>query len=136
MRDKERKRYTIRMSPCPVYDIAGMEQWLNDMAAKGLWLCRYTMGLAVFAKREPANLHYQLALLPYEPLMEKGLPAAQDEMIVFCEEYGWQYITKRGRFGIFMTEDEKVVYDAMEEGKMKNCDGRRNQHFEAISYGF
>ncbi|MBQ3509367.1 MAG: DUF2812 domain-containing protein [Peptococcaceae bacterium] len=108
MRDKERKRYTIRMSPCPVYDIAGMEQWLNDMAAKGLWLCRYTMGLAVFAKREPANLHYQLALLPYEPLMEKGLPAAQDEMIVFCEEYGWQYITKRGRFGIFMTEDEKA----------------------------
>ncbi|MBR2627257.1 MAG: DUF2812 domain-containing protein [Peptococcaceae bacterium] len=109
MQEKEQKtRYTIRMSPCPVYDIAGMEQWLNDMAAKGLWLCRYTMGLAVFAKREPANLHYQLALLPYEPLMEKGLPAAQDEMIALCEEYGWQYVTKRGRFGIFMTEDEKA----------------------------
>ena len=105
MQDNKNTKYTIRMSPCPVYDIAGMEAWLESMAQKGLVLCNYIMGLAVFEKREPIRMRYQLALLPYEPLMEKGLPAAQDEMIALCEEYGWQYITKRGRFGIFATED-------------------------------
>ena len=105
MQDNKNTKYTIRMSPCPVYDIAGMEAWLESMAQKGLVLCNYIMGLAVFEKREPSRMRYQLALLPYEPLMEKGLPAAQDEMIALCEEYGWQYITKRGRFGIFATED-------------------------------
>ena len=102
----ENVRHAIRMSPCPVYDISGMECWLEEMARQGLLLCRYSMGLAVFEKREPARVRYQLALLPGEPLMEKGIPTVQDEMIALCEEYGWHYVTKRGRFGIFETEDE------------------------------
>ncbi|MBR5319779.1 MAG: DUF2812 domain-containing protein [Peptococcaceae bacterium] len=102
----ENVRHAIRMSPCPVYDISGMECWLEEMARQGLLLCRYSMGLAVFEKREPARVRYQLALLPGDPLMEKGIPTVQDEMIALCEEYGWHYVTKRGRFGIFETEDE------------------------------
>ena len=105
MPDNKNTKYTIRMSPCPVYDIAGMDSWLESMAHKGLVLCHSVMGLAVFEKREPVHARYQLALLPYEPLMEKGIPTAQGEMIALCEEYGWSYITKRGRFGIFVTED-------------------------------
>ncbi len=130
MQDNKNTKYTIRMSPCPVYDIAGMEAWLESMAQKGLVLCNYIMGLAVFEKREPIRMRYQLALLPYEPLMEKGLPAAQDEMIALCEEYGWQYITKRGRFGIFATEDTsaRMLYSDRELASAEYAELRRSEN--------
>ncbi len=100
-----RESYTIRMSPCSVYDVIGMERWLEEMAQQGLMLENYIMGFAVFKKQQPKTVRYQLALLPYEPLMEQN-PTAQAEMIAICEAYGWHYVTKRDRFGIFVTEDE------------------------------
>ncbi len=132
MREKEKEQktgYTLRMSPCPVYDIAGMESWLTEMAGKGLRLCHYTMGMAVFQKIEPANVRYQMALLPCEPLMEKGIPTAQDEMIALCEEYGWHYVTKRGRFGIFETEDEmaRTLYSDAELASAEYEELRRQE---------
>ena len=130
MQDNKNTKYTIRMSPCPVYDIAGMEAWLEEMAQKGLVLCNYMMGLAVFEKREPVHVRYQMALLPYEPLMEKGIPTAQGEMIALCEEYGWSYITKRGRFGIFATEDTnaRMLYSDKELASAEYAELRRSEN--------
>ena len=130
MQDNKNTKYTIRMSPCPVYDIAGMEAWLEEMAQKGLVLCNYMMGLAVFEKREPVHVRYQMALLPYEPLMEKGIPTAQGEMIALCEEYGWSYITKRGRFGIFVTEDAnaRMLYSDAELESAEYEELRRSEN--------
>ena len=130
MQDNKNTKYTIRMSPCPVYDIAGMEAWLEEMTQKGLELCNYMMGLAVFEKREPVHVRYQMALLPYEPLMEKGIPTAQGEMIALCEEYGWSYITKRGRFGIFVTEDAnaRMLYSDAELESAEYEELRRSEN--------
>ena len=51
-----------RLSPCPSYDIAGMENWLSDMAEKGFFLKHdgFFAGIATFEYKGPQKVKYRL----------------------------------------------------------------------------
>ena len=50
-------KHVHRPVPCPAYDLAAMEAWLEDMARQGLLLSRdgFFLGFADFEKSTPCT---------------------------------------------------------------------------------
>ena len=51
---KQREKLVRKIIPVEIYDMAGLEHWLSDMAAQGLHLVKLTSETALFRRGEPA----------------------------------------------------------------------------------
>lgn len=101
--------YTHRFAPCPVYDLEGMECWLENLAQQGLFLSAsgFIGTYGTFEKREPKSVRYRL-----QPLQKKkyyaddGLPhrAARE----LAEEYGWIFVCTIEDYAIYTCDDPTV----------------------------
>lgn len=92
-----------RFIPVSVYDIVGMESWLSDMAAKGLFLKGFGRFFAHFEKGEPQKLIYRL-----EPA-DKAAKIPNDEILEYYKASGWNYISHINEaFFIYMSTDGEV----------------------------
>ena len=103
---RERKSlvsWTVRFPPCPAYDIEGTESWLQDMAAEGYFLKKFTLGLAVFEKSQPRRVRYRLDAAETAKTIDTTTPPrdVQDSY----EMFGWQFVTRRVEFFIYISED-------------------------------
>lgn len=100
MRREKRRQYCL--FPCPDYDVAGMEGWLEEMAQRGWFLEKdgifAFVGMAAFERGEPRRVRYRLA-----GILKGGGPDTEE--IVLSEKYGWRYVSKRGDFYIYRTDD-------------------------------
>ena len=97
-----------RIPPCPSYDIAGMESWLTELAAEGLFLTAdgFFAGLGFFEYREPKRVKYRLEAAQKGTSMwadNNGDP--EPEQIELGEKYSWEYVAKRKDFYIYRSED-------------------------------
>ena len=95
-------RRCLRPVPCPAYDVEGMESWLSDMSARGLFLTEdgFFAGLGFFRRGKPRRLWYRLEASP-EPL---GLLAdfqPDQEAEDLNRSFGWTYVASRGQFFIY-----------------------------------
>lgn len=100
----------IRLCPCPEYEIEKMQCWLQDMAAQG-WLLTedsFFLGFAVFEKTGPRRLRYRLDAAPKPATLFNGRDEPDDHARALNEEFGWEYVTRRGQFYIYRTEDPNV----------------------------
>ena len=90
-----------RFPPCPLYDVEGMESWLEDLAKQGLILTKTGLfcGFAEFEKLDPKPMRYRLQPLPKKKFMEDRGPA--DASVELAEEYGWDYLCNMGEFAVF-----------------------------------
>ena len=98
--------YAHRFAPCPVYDLEGMEHWLEKLALEGLFLS--TSGFfgtyGTFEKREPKAVRYRMQPLQKKKYYEDdGLPhkAAWE----LAEEYGWSLICVVEDYAIYACDD-------------------------------
>ena len=101
-----------RFPPCPDYDIRGTEHWLEEMAAKGYRLCRgyaFQYGFAYFITEAPRKIRYRLVPIRKIRSTIADPSALQEEpdaeTVKFHADFGWEYVTYRGQFWIFATED-------------------------------
>ena len=101
--------YTHRFAPCPVYDLEGMEHWLEKLALEGLFLS--TSGFfgtyGTFEKREPKAVRYRMQPLQKKKYYEDdGLPhrAARE----LAEEYGWTFLCTIEDYAIYTCDDPTV----------------------------
>lgn len=69
----------IRIPPLSPLDIVGMERWLEQMAAKGLFLRRYRDSFCIFTKGEPKRPRYRLEANPRN-LLEDEAPKDKTEL--------------------------------------------------------
>jgi hypothetical protein len=103
--NREPKR-VWRLPPCPACDVAGTESWLAAMAAQGKFLERdgFFAGVAVFECRAPRSMRYRLTVKERDTgfLDDDGPPEAA---VALHEDFGWQYVARRGDFYIYATED-------------------------------
>ncbi|MBP3701322.1 MAG: DUF2812 domain-containing protein [Lachnospiraceae bacterium] len=98
-----KKQY--RLAPCPYYDVATMEHWLEEEARQGHLLSEdgFFFGVAVFETCAPCQVRYRLE--PKEVLDWSAESLFPDqEARELCEEYGWKYIADRGKFFIYRSE--------------------------------
>ena len=55
-------KYVSRFPPCPLYDVEGIESWLEDLAKQGLILTKAGLfcGFAEFEQTDPKPMRYRL----------------------------------------------------------------------------
>lgn len=100
-------KYTHRIAPCPAYDVAGTEQWLTDMARRGLHLAPdgFALGIVSFERGEPLEVRYRLEAIPKQGFFDDS-DRPDDEAVELAAEYGWDYVGRRGEFFVYRTEGE------------------------------
>lgn len=100
-------KYAYRIPPCSKYDISGMESWLEDMAAQGLFLDRdgVFLGVATFVRKEPAALRFRLEATDTQGGMFSPTHDPDEDVIAFHQDMGWLYRGRFGQFHIYATED-------------------------------
>ncbi len=105
MTDKTKR--TLRLLPCPAYDVEGLESYLAEQAQNGLHLCPDGIwaGFALFSRGCPRRVSYRLEAAPKSTSLwadNGGRP--DDEAIALAEKYGWSYVAKRGSFFVFRSD--------------------------------
>lgn len=99
---------TWRVVPCPMYDIEGLQSWLEDMAAQGWFLVRFHLGctLARFYRDEPETVRYRFSATrqPSGPLdLMPDLPDAEEWQL--SSAAGWHYVAPLNEFFLYRCED-------------------------------
>lgn len=100
--------YRHRLPPCPFYDMASVECWLEDMAGKGLHLdgpSGFFAGLGTFTEGEPAPVRYRLEAVTKKPTIWDDREAPTDAALDLAEEFGWEYVCRWREFDIYRTSD-------------------------------
>lgn len=83
-----------RFIPCSLYCTAKIESWLEEMAAEGLVLYKFsTLDYAVFIKDEPQRISYRFCL--------KGNSKDESEVNKMMHKYGWEKVCEAKNFIIF-----------------------------------
>lgn len=100
-------KYAYRIPPCSKYDIAGMESWLEDMAAKGLYLDRDGMffGFATFVHGQPQQLRFRLEATVNAKGKLSSVTEPEEETVELHRMMGWDYRGRWGQFHIYVTAD-------------------------------
>lgn len=96
-----------RICPCPMFDIAGTQQWLERMSEQGLHInTAFNWRIVGFQKGEPKQVRYRLDAAPDWGLgVERGTPAPEPETSLSYQEMGWEYVSNRNHFHIYASED-------------------------------
>lgn len=102
-------KYVYRLPPCPAYDVAGMESWLNAMARAGLRLDHFSAGLAAFLPGETSSARYRLDVAPPDPALSLKLQEQAEALRTFYAQAGWDYIGKHGDFAVYRTNDPSAA---------------------------
>lgn len=98
---KEQKpRKHCRLSPCPSYDVERIESWLTDMAKDGLHLDSVKIfDCFVFTEGAPQTVRYRLEPKPRKDGQDSERP--QEDIVLLCREYGWEFVAPYGPFYIY-----------------------------------
>lgn len=90
--------------PCSIYDIRGIQEWLDEMARQGLFLKEVNPRFerAEFEVGDPAPVRYRL-----DPVSRKG--KEDDEHVALYAQMGWNYVDRIGRrYCIFSCADPEA----------------------------
>lgn len=75
-----------KLTPVSMYDVHGLEKWLEKLAAQGLFLKKYRPLVCTFLRDEPKHVRYRLEPCRY------GIDGPPDDMLDLYQEYGWQHV--------------------------------------------
>ncbi len=99
-------KHVHRPVPCPHYDVAAMEVWLEAMAGEGLLLARdgFFLGFADFELSKPCAMKYRLqAAKTPKSAFDENHPDEEEQEL--SEAMGWEYVARRGEFHIYRCSD-------------------------------
>lgn len=80
-------KYVRKLNPVQPYDIPGLEHWLEQQAAKGLYLHSHGPNLCSFYRDTPRPTRYRLDYCDTDRA-ENPIP----ELIALYHEMGWDYV--------------------------------------------
>ncbi|RDY26942.1 DUF2812 domain-containing protein [Romboutsia weinsteinii] len=93
------------------------EQWLNEMAAKGMMLKNYTFGTYYFEKDIPGKYIYRIELLENAPNHTESrvyIEFMEDTGVEYISSYmNWVYFRKKsdeGEFDLYSDLDSKIKH--------------------------
>ena len=106
---EQKIKYSYVMVPCSQYNVAGTENWLEDMASKGYVLSKdgFFMGFGIFQKVQPQRLRYRLQAARKSKDAQDNQPG-NEEMEIYSRS-GWEFVTRRKSFNIYCTADPDAV---------------------------
>ena len=95
---KQRETLIRKIIPVELFDMAGLEHWLSDMAAQGLHLVKLNHDTARFRRGEPVSgVRFGLEIT--------GVADIDRERNAAYQEAGWTYVTTlRNLYYVYRTE--------------------------------
>ena len=92
-----------KITPVSLYDVRGVESWLEDLAKKGLFLKWLRPTFSTFERGAPQALRYRAEPLR-QTMADDGPPRA---MLELYQDFGWKFICNTSsELLIFSTGDE------------------------------
>lgn len=96
-------RRAYKITPVSLYDVRGLESWLEDMARRGLFLKKLRPTLSVFARGQVQFLRYRVE--PCRRIMDDAPPQA---MLDLYQDFGWTFVCDTPELLIFSTENPEA----------------------------
>jgi len=107
MSEKAVKR-VHRLCPCNRCDVEGIQSWLEDMAADGLFLTEdgEFCGIFTFERRSPRKVTYRLDVAQKRKprFLDSGDELTEEELEIY-RSMGWEYLLRYGDFRIYRSVD-------------------------------
>lgn len=115
---KKRKHVLFYFQPM---DYKAMEEYFEEMAAKGWMLERMKAMYLTFRACKPARLKFTVDIFPEISLFEGQGKQEAREYREFCERAGWNFVTSFTKFQVFCApkEEELVPIQTDEEVERK-----------------
>ena len=101
---EELVKYVHRLCPCDPCDVEGIQSWLEDMAAKGLFLAEDGVFCSVFSfeRRSPRKVMYRLDVAQKrKPRFLDSGDELTDEELELYRAMGWEYLLRYGDFRVY-----------------------------------
>lgn len=93
-----------KITPVSVYDVRGLESWLEDMARRGLFLKRLRPTFSTFQRGPAQALRYRVE--PCRRIMDDTLPQA---MLDLYQDFGWDFVCDaNSELLVFSTQDPEA----------------------------
>ncbi len=97
-------KHVYKITPVSLYDVRGLESWLEDMARRGLVLKRLRPIRSTFERGPARNLRYRAE--PCKRVMDDEPPQA---MLDLYQDFGWDFVCDvNNELLIFATGDENA----------------------------
>ena len=93
-------KYVRKLIPVHPYDIPGTENWLEEQAARGLYLKEYGSLLCTFTRDTPRTVRYRLDYCDTD-----REPDPLPGLLTLYREMGWEYVCSTGLLLLFCTQD-------------------------------
>lgn len=93
-------KYVRKLTPVHSYDIPGLESWLEEQAAKGLYLKQYGAQICTFTRDTPHTVRYRLDYCNTD-----RDPDPVPGLLTLYREMGWDYVCRSGPLFLFCTRD-------------------------------
>lgn len=110
------RKYTLFSFSGDVYK--GVEQYLNDQAARGWELERVGSYFARFRATDRTDLKYSVDLV-------SGKKEEQAEYLELCREAGWDQVGRRGRMAIFASQPGRNPVPVQTDPQLERSNYRR-----------
>ena len=93
-----------KITPVSVYDVRGLESWLEDMARRGLFLKRLRPAFSTFQRGPAQPLRYRVE--PCRRIMDDTPPQA---MLDLYQDFGWHFVCDaNSELLVFSTRDPEA----------------------------
>lgn len=93
-----------KITPVSVYDVRGLESWLEDMARRGLFLKRLRPTFSTFQRGPAQPLRYRVE--PCRRIMDDTPPQA---MLDLYQDFGWHFVCDaNSELLVFSTQDPEA----------------------------
>ena len=110
--EEKKVKYAYWLCPCDKSDVEGIQSWLEDMAAQGLYLVEdgVLCGVFTFELRQPGKAVYRLDVAQKRKprFMDSG-DELTDEEVELYRAMGWEYLVRYGDFHIYRTAERDVT---------------------------
>jgi len=101
---EKKVRHVYKLCPCDRCDVEGIQSWLEDMAAKGLFLTEdgAFCGVFAFERKSPGKVSYRLDVAQKRKprFMDSGDELTDEELELY-RSMGWEYLLRYGDFRIY-----------------------------------
>lgn len=101
---EELVKYVHRICPCAPCDVEGIQSWLEDQAAEGLFLAEDGVfcGVFSFERKSPRRVKYRLDVAQKrKPKFLDSGDELTDEELELYRSMGWEYLLRYGDFRVY-----------------------------------
>ena len=98
-----------KIHPILRYETEACAEYLEKMAAKGLFIKSINNYVFCFEKTEPRKVKFYIDAFERASWFDTRAEEETLDYKEYCERAGWNYVCTEGKFQVFYTEDMEAV---------------------------